>query len=332
MMDKICLSLSATLDWETIKRETLKAEESEYHSVWFGDHIMSSPFFGAVSRLECWTLISALASHLDTLRFGPLVLANSFRNPSLLAKMAATLDVIGNGRLEMGIGAGGVGREYEAYGYECPPPAVRVRQMEEGIRIMKMLWTEEKPSFKGKYYQIRDAVCEPKPVQKPYPPLTVGGSGERLTLKVIAKEADRCNFLPCGPEKYKHLLDVLREHCKNVGRDYDEIEKSLYTQVYLFRNQREMEARSETIQKQLEDRYQRIQISMKLRRPLDEILSTFKERSLFGTVEDCIEKLRVYKSLGVTCFILRFQGVEHGVPGEEGFRLFNEHILDEIQG
>ncbi len=316
-MTKVCLSLSATLGWGTIRKSAIRAERLGYHSVWFGDHLMSSPFQGHASRLECWTLISALAPQLETLRVGPLVLANSFRNPALLAKMAATLDVISDGRLEIGIGAGGVQTEYAGYGYECPPPAVRLKQMEEGIRIMKLLWTEENPSFKGDYYWIRDSVCEPKPVQKPHPPLTVGGSGEKLTLKIVAREADRCNFLPCGLERFKHLLDVLRGHCKAVGRDFDEIEKSLYTQVYLFKNEQEIEARSERIRE------------LGPRRPGGDSLDAFKTRVLFGTIEDCVEKLRRYRSLGVTCFILRFQGKEHGLP-EESFDLFNEHILDEI--
>lgn len=317
VMNKICLSLSATLDWKTIKKSALRAQELDYHSVWFGDHLMSSPFQGHASRLECWTLISALIPQLETLRVGPLVLANSFRNPALLAKMVATLDVISDGRLEVGIGAGGVQTEYAGYGYECPSPAVRLKQMEEGIHIMKLMWTEEKPSFKGDHYWIEDSVCEPKPVQKPYPPLTVGGSGEKLTLRIVAREADRCNFLPCGLERFKHLLDVLRGHCKAAGRDFDEIEKSLYTQVYLFKNEQEIEAQLKRIRE------------LGPRRLRGDSLDTFKNRALFGTVEDCIEKLKSYKSLGVKCYILRFQGKRHGLP-EESFDLFNEHILGEI--
>ncbi len=330
-MNKICLSLSSTLDWETIKKHALRAESLSYHSVWFGDHIMSSPFFGPVPRFECWTLISALAPLLQTLRVGPLVLANSFRNPALLAKMAATLDVISNGRLEMGIGAGGVQGEYEAYGYECPPPGVRIRQMDEGIRIMKLMWTEEKPSFKGEHYQIRDAVCDPKPVQKPHPPLTIGGSGEKLTLRIAAREADRCNFMPCGPDRYRHLLGVLQDHCKTVGRDFDEIEKSLYTQVYLFKDEQEIRARSKGIREQIGARLRRVRRPLEPKRTLNDLLEDFKDRSLFGTVEDCIEKIRTYESLGVTCFILRFQGEGPGVFDKEGFELFNDHVLNEIR-
>lgn len=321
-MNKICLSLSSTLDWETIKRFAFKAEGLDYHSVWFGDHFMGG---GGLltrshdSRFECWTLMSALAPKLKTLRVGPLVLANSFRNPALLAKMAATLDVISNGRLEMGIGAGALQREYEGYGYEYPQPAVRIRQMEEGIRIMKLLWTEKKPSFKGKYYWVKDSVCEPKPIQKPHPPLTIGGGGEKLTLRIVAKEADRCNF-GGTPEQQKHLLDVLRNHCKTVGRDFNQIEKSLFTGIYLFKNERETHEQMKNVYKTQETEM-----------PFDEWLNAYKNRVVFGTPDDCIERLKAYKPLGVTCYILRFEGGEHSIPHEEGFNLFNEHILEEIR-
>ncbi len=323
-MNKICLSLSSTSDWETIKKLSLRAEKLNYHSVWFGDHLAGGgglPAHSHDSRFECWTLMSALAPQLTTLRVGPLVLSNSFRNPALLAKMAATLDSISNGRLEIGIGAGWMQREYEAYGYEYPLPAVRIRQMEEGIRVMKLLWTEKTPSFIGKYYSIKDSVCEPKPIQKPYPPLMIGGSGEKLTLKIVAKEADRCNFgLRGGLEQYKHLLNVLRSHCEKVGRSYDEIEKSLFTGVCLFRNEREMETQLKLLHKRQGSR-----------KPFDDWLNTYKNRVIFGTVDDCIEKINAYSLLGVTCYILRFEGGEHSIHHEEGFNLFNEHVLNEIR-
>ena len=318
---KVCLSLSSTLDWENIKRLALRAEEVGYYSVWFGDHLTGGgDLAGHDSRFECWTLMSALAPQLETLRVGPLVLSNSFRNPALLAKMAATLDVISNGRLEMGIGAGWMQREYEAYGYEYLPPAVRIKQMEEGIRVMKLLWTEEKPSFKGKYYQVKDSICEPKPVQKPYPPLMVGGWGEKLTMRVVAKEADRCNFPLLPIDKYKHLLDVLRDHCKTVGRVYDDIEKTLFAGVCLFKNEQVAV-----------EKLKKVHESRKPEMPFEEWLNNYKNRVIFGTVDDCIERLKAYNSLGVTYYILRFEGGEHSILDEEGFGLFNEHVLEEIQ-
>ena len=319
-MKKVCVSISATHSWETIRRLALRAEKLSYHSVWFGDHLAAGWRARLhASRLECWTLMSALMPLLKTLRVGPLVLSNSFRNPALLAKMAATLDVISNGRLEIGIGAGWSQREYKGYGYEYPSPAVRIRQMEEGIRVMKLMWTEENPSFKGKYYWIKDSVCDPKPIQKPYPPLTVGGWGEKLTLSVVAREADRCNF-GGTPGQYKHRLDILREHCKTVGRDYDEIEKSLLIGVYLFKDERENE---ETLKKIYEAREPGM--------PFDEWLNNYKNAVIFGTVDDCIERLRAYDSLGVTCYILKFEDSTGYLPHQEGFELFNEHVLDEIR-
>jgi len=320
-MNKVCLSLSTTNDWETIRRLALRAEELNYHSVWFGDHLMGGGgLAGHDNRFEVWTLMSALAPQLNTLRVGPLVLANSFRNPALLAKMAASLDVITNGRLEMSIGAGWMQREYEAYGYEYPPPAVRIRQMEEGIKIMKLMWTEDKPSFKGRFYSINDVVCDPKPIQKPYPPLMIGGAGEKLTLRIVAKEADMCNFPGRGYDRFKHLLDVLREHCKAVGRDYNDIEKSLFTGVYLCKTEQEAE-------KQLKKVYE----TLKPKTTFADWLDSYRKRVLFGTVEDCIKRLKEYNSLGVTCYILRFEGGEHSIHHEEGFEQFNEQVLDEIK-
>ena len=316
-MKKIGLFLSATHDWQTVKRLAFRAEELDYHSVWFGDHIALHG-----SRFECWTILSALAPQLKTLRIGPLVLSNSFRNPALVAKMAATLDVISDGRLEMGIGAGWRQREYEAYGYQYPRPAVRIRQMEEGIRILKLMWTEDNPSFKGKYFWIRDSVCDPKPIQKPYPPITVGGWGEKLTLKVVAKEADRCNFYG-APKQYEHLLGVLRDHCKTVGRNFEEIEKSLIARVYLFKSKRRSEDRMKEIYETSGSRLP----GRDLKRPFDEWLNAFKNRSIVGTVDDCIQRLKAYDPLGVTCYTLRFEDLPHG----EGFELFNEHVLNEIR-
>jgi len=319
-MNKICLSLSSTLDWDTILRLSRRAERLGYHSVWFGDHLMGGGgLTGHDNRFECWTLMSALAPKLESLRVGPLVLANSFRNPALLAKMAATLDVISNGRLEMGIGAGWMEKEYKAYGYEYPPPATRIREMEEGIRIMKLMWTEERPSFEGKYYQIKDVVCKPKPVQKPYPPLMVGGSGEKLTLRIVAREADRSNFPVRDIDRFKHLLDVLKNHCKAVGRKFEDIEKSVFGGVSLFKNEKTMEDHMREVYQKLE--------------PGDSFenwLNNYKRRTIVGTVDDCIGRLKEYEALGVSCYIIRFEGGEHSILHEEGFELFNEHILEEL--
>ncbi len=319
-MNKICASVSAAFDWETIKRLSLRMEKLDYHSVWFGDHLTSAGRGQAhARRFECWTLMSALMPLLDNLRVGSMVLSNSFRNPALLAKMGASLDVISRGRLEMGIGAGWNQDEYEAYGYEYPSPGIRLRQMEEGIHIMKLLWTEEKPSFEGRFYSVKDAVCEPKPIQKPYPPITIGGAGEKLTLRIVAKEADRCNF-HVSPERAKHLLEVLRRHCETVGRNYDDIEKSLMPSILVYKDKQKMEEILKKIYKQA---------GRKL--AFDEWLDSYRSRVIFGTVEECIERLKEYGNLGFTCYMMRFEDSRPFLPRQEGFELFNEYILDEIR-
>jgi F420-dependent oxidoreductase-like protein len=211
--------------FDRVRNIVLECERLGYDSVWLDDHLM----FGKNPLLECWTTIAALSSITAKIRLGTMVLCNSFRNPALLAKMTATLDVISNGRLEFGIGAGVQRDEHAAYGVQFPAPHERIGKMKEAIEIIKKLWTEKKASYKGKYYRITEAVCEPKPLQKPHPPIIVGGSGEKLTLKVTAQHANRCDlgYIP-SMELYQHKIDVLENHCKAVGRNFHEIEKSCW--------------------------------------------------------------------------------------------------------
>jgi F420-dependent oxidoreductase-like protein len=208
-----------------VRDVVLECEQLGYDSVWLDDHLM----FGKRPVLECWTTLSALSAITAKIRLGTMVLCNSFRKPALLAKMAATLDVISNGRLEFGIGAGVQRDEHAAYGIPFPKPRDRIGRMKEAVEIIKKLWTEESASYQGKYYRINEAVCEPKPLQKPHPPITIGGSGEKLTLKVAAEHADRCDwgYVP-SLELYKHKLDVLESHCKVIGRNFHQIEKSCW--------------------------------------------------------------------------------------------------------
>jgi F420-dependent oxidoreductase-like protein len=211
--------------FDRVRNIVLECERLGYDSVWLDDHLM----FGKNPLLECWTTIAALSSITAKIRLGTMVLCNSFRNPALLAKMAATVDVISNGRLEFGIGAGVERDEHAAYGVPFPEPRERIGKMKEAVEIIKKLWVEEKASYKGKHYRITEAVCEPKPLQKPHPPLIVGGSGEKLTLKVTAQHANRCDLGHITSlEFYKHKLGVLEGHCKAVGRNFHEIEKSCW--------------------------------------------------------------------------------------------------------
>jgi len=282
----------------------LECERLGYHSVWLDDHLM----LGKRPILECWTTLSALSSITAKIRLGTMVLCTSFRNPALLAKMAATLDVISNGRLEFGIGAGAQRDEHVAYGATFPETSVRVSHMKEAVEIIKKMWTEEKTSYTGKYYQIREAICEPKPVQKPHPPITIGGSGEKLTMNVAAALADRYDWGYLSSfEMYKHKLRVLESHCKAVGRNFQEIEKSCWLggQMFIASNQKELDEK------------------VLHRKPKDVSLEDFKKFSLIGTPDECLQRIRKYASLGVTYFMLFFGDL----PSVNGMRLFAETVL-----
>ena len=162
-----------------IRDVVLECERLGYHSVWLDDHLM----FGEQPILECWTTLSALSIVTTRIRLGSMVACNSFRNPALLAKIAASLDVISGGRLEFGIGAGIQETEHRAYGFSFPKSHVRIERLREAIEVINALWSEEKVSYKGKHYNLEKAICEPKPLQKPHPPITIGGSGEKKDVE-----------------------------------------------------------------------------------------------------------------------------------------------------
>src|SRR5213594_384349 len=176
--------------------------------------------------LEGWTTLSVLAGFTTRIKLGTLVTGIMYRYPAILAKVAATLDVLSKGRLFMGVGAARNEDESHAYGIIFPPASERLSRLEEAIQIIRKMWTEEpSASFNGKYYQIHNAYCNPKPIQKPSPPILVGGGCERKTLKIVAKYADACNLFGSA-ETVKKKLNILKEHCKTTGRDYDSILKT----------------------------------------------------------------------------------------------------------
>ena len=172
--------------FDDLKRVWTQADRLGYHSATLYD-LLNSP------ALECWTTLSALAAVTEHIRLTPLVLANTYRSPALLAKMSATLDVISRGRLELGIGAGGGGGDHQASGIFFPPIAERVAMLEEAVELLKKSWTQPRADFKGRYYSLEQSVNEPKPVQLPHPPVLIGGHGETYLLKAVAQHADICN-------------------------------------------------------------------------------------------------------------------------------------------
>ncbi len=278
--------------YDAIRQIAAAGEALGFESIWVSDHLFMTTDSLDIPCLECWTTLTVLARDTTRLRLGPMVSSQSYRNPALMAKIAAALDNISNGRLYFGIGAGWKEVEYRAYGYPYPKPVVRIRQLEETLRIAKLLWTEDAPTFTGRYYAIANALCEPKPVQKPYIPIWVGGTGD-LTLRVTAKHADACNFAWTQPlALFRQKLDVLRRHCAAVGRDYQAIRKSAGLMLTLASTRREVD-------RKLADQTKRRHT------PYMQYLSR-QRPNLVGTPDVVAEQIRPYLALGVDHIILRF--------------------------
>jgi alkanesulfonate monooxygenase SsuD/methylene tetrahydromethanopterin reductase-like flavin-dependent oxidoreductase (luciferase family) len=235
----------ANTTYEEILRIWREADAiPSFEHAWLWDHLV--PLRGEVtgSALEAWTLLAALAAETDRLRLGIIVTNNRIRPPAVLAKMAATVDVISGGRLEFGIGAGGsavsdpvglamVHREFDAYGLAVVSPGEAISALGEACDIIERLWTEEEPfDFAGRHYQLTGAICEPKPVQRPRPPILIGAAGERSALRVVAEHADIWNCpTRVSVEEFRHKSAVLDEHCAAIGRDPAEIIRSVQVLV-----------------------------------------------------------------------------------------------------
>jgi alkanesulfonate monooxygenase SsuD/methylene tetrahydromethanopterin reductase-like flavin-dependent oxidoreductase (luciferase family) len=288
--------------FEQLKNVVLECERLGYDSVWLDDHLM----FNDWAILEPWTVLSSLATQTSTIRLGTLVTCNAHHNPALLAKTAATLDVVSNGRLEFGIGAGCQEKEHLAYGFGFPSPSVRVEQLGEALEVLIRLWTQKKASYTGKHFALKDAVCEPKPLQKPHPPITVGGSGDKL-LRVTAKYADRFDFgsLPTV-EDFKQKLKTLQEYCEAVSRNFNAVEKSCWPagQILVASNQKEKD--------RLISQY----------KPAETPLEEFRKGTLAGMPDECVKQLQVYRDLGVSYFMLYFADL----PKTDSLRLFSKNV------
>ena len=209
--------------YETMARVTLEAEALGYHSVWLFDHFHTVPTPTQEVTFECWTSTAALARDTRRVRIGQMVTCNGYRHPALLAKMASTVDVLSHGRLNFGIGAGWYEHEYRAYGYDYPDVSERLRALHEAIQVILAMWTQDEASFEGSYYQVRGAINQPKGVQHPHIPLLIGGSGEQVTLKLVAQYADACNIGHLDLAGLERKFAIIKKHCDDVGRDYNTI-------------------------------------------------------------------------------------------------------------
>jgi len=269
-----------------------------FDSLWFPDHVQ----YNGHTVAEGWTLLAyALARYPDKL-CSHEVLCNSFRNPAHLAKMVATAQALSGGRVILGIGAGWNEEEYRAYGWPFPPARVRIAQLAEAIQLIRLMWTEAPAHFHGEHYQITGAYCEPRP--DPIPPVLVGGSGEKYLLRVVAQHADWWNYSFRGAEAYTHKQETLQRHCRDVGRDYDEITQVIRAGILIAESEGEIE---------------RLKASADLR-PLADI-------HLVGTPAQVTDALLGIIRQGADRLTVNFADV----PRPEGTRLFAETVLPHLQ-
>ncbi len=273
-----------------------EAERLDYDSVWVYDHFHTVPTQELETTFECWMATAGLARDTTRIRIGQMVTCNNYRNPALLAKMASTVDVMSHGRLDFGIGAGWYEEEFKAFGYDFPDGPERLRMLNEALQIIRAMWTEPYATFEGKYYRVEGAINEPKGVQKPHIPLWIGGSGERVTLKLVAKWGDACNISVRHPQEYARKVAALREHCETLGRDYDSILKTAHVFVTLV-------GPGETPEQASAD----MRAKMSKAQGRDIGLEEYKERMFTGTAAETVDHLEQIRDAGIDYFVIYFR-------------------------
>lgn len=313
-------TLAPKEQFDYIIKVAKKIEELGFESGWLFDHFhpieVQDP--GKRSVFECWTTLSALSTETTRLRLGQMVTCNSYRHPMVLAKMAASADVISNGRIELGLGAGWFEQEFIEYGYKFPKASVRIAQLDEAAYIIRKMWSEGKVTFDGKYYKVKDAVSNPKPIQKPHPPIWIGGGGENHTLKTVAKYADRWNLGGVSYEEYKRKMGILKRHCSEVGRNFESITKTLKPWEGFVAG----------------DRDEVLQMAERLKpagQTREQFIEEMREKSLIGTPDEIISALEKYIELGVTYFIVQFDLTNDREPDFRSYELLAKQVLPKFR-
>lgn len=319
-----CYIYQDGLEYKDIQHTVLVSERLGFDSVWLKDNFIPwmPAYFSnekegqeikkerkSALMLECWTTLSALATITKQIRLGA-ILVNLYRNPAIVAKMFSTLDVISNGRTEMGLSAGWYEKECQAYGISFPKGSVRIEMLKESIKIIKKMLCESSegscnPSFKGKYYVISNAVCNPKPIQKPYPPIWIGGGGKQ-TLKLAATYADGWNYGLCSYNEYLDKLLFLSKCCRTIGRNYDKLMKGWQGMIIIGKDRNELRDKKRAI-------VEKTKISN--RRMLEFIIA--------GTADEIVKELGRYTDKGVNYFTVYFSDL----PDLGSLRLFARYVI-----
>ena len=300
----IVLHVTATYaSWDTFSTIAQEAEQLGYDSVWVSDHLISPE--GRRYGLEAWTVLSALASVTHKIKLGTYVLCNQFRHPSLVAKMASTLDNISKGRLELGIGAGWFKAEHMEFGFNWDRHSARVERLKESAKVIKKLWTEDGVSFDGRYFQLKNATVEPKPLQKPHPTLWIGGNSNAIR-RVVAEMAD--GWIPVLPTPNQLASDVveIKEKMKRLGRDPHKL------RVAYGGSGCALIAENEELVKKLAEPLVR-----SMGKPIEKLAC------LIGTPDQCLERIEQYRKAGAQKIVAGF----YDFPSLDGMRLFAKSVI-----
>ena len=291
--------------WDAVAAVAQVAEDGGFDSLWLYDHFMfeAGPLRAKPEPvLECFVGMGALAAITNHILLGQLVVGVPYRNPALVAKMATSLDLISHGRSILGLGAAWHKREYEAYGWgQFDDVGVRMKRLEEAIQVVLAMWGEQPASFEGTYYRLDRAVNDPPPIQRPHPPIMIGGNGENVTLRLVAKYGQWCNVFG-DPELVRHRFDVLREHCARLGRPTEEITFSNHLWVVVGRDEADVAAKLERLD-----------------------VPSFA--GLAGTPEQLVEQFRAYAAVGARYCTIQMPDVNDVEP----VRLFAEQVMPALR-
>jgi alkanesulfonate monooxygenase SsuD/methylene tetrahydromethanopterin reductase-like flavin-dependent oxidoreductase (luciferase family) len=298
------------VDYDELEGTVVAAEKLGYDSVWVADHLILGRE-GFI--LEGWTVMAALARVTRTMRLGSIHYANLFRPPAMSAKMAATLDFISGGRLDFFFDPY-AGKRADSHAYGLEDDGTAIDRFAEALELIKFMWSEEKPTWRGKYYAIEEAVCLPRPVQTPSIPIWIGTSANgdaerrRRISAIMSRHADWWNITPASVEGMREALGVLRDACASAGRDYKSIRKSFETQILVAESESDLRRWKERID---------------AANPGYGDWDKLAERFLIGDVKTVTRRMQQYADLGVECFLLWFMDY----PARDGLRLFAEKVM-----
>jgi F420-dependent oxidoreductase-like protein len=305
--------------WATMLGVAKAAEDGPFESVWVFDHFHTVPVPTQEATHEAWTLMAALAAATSRVRLGQMCTCMGYRNPAYLAKVAATVDVISGGRAEMGIGAGWYEHEWRAYGYGFPGAGDRIGMLDEGVQIMRQLWTTGTATLDGKHYQVNGAICQPLPLQDGGIPLWIAGGGEKKTLRIAARYARYTNF-DSDPEGFRRKSEILAAHCRELGTDYDAITRSANYNVILGETDKDVQDRLAW----MNDHLLRCDVPENV---VERRMRDFANGTLTGTPELVAERLADLGELGMSYAILNFAEVAYD---RTALNLFTEKVAPQF--